>query len=717
MESQMNKPFLHTLLALIFMILTMGSAQVNAENDTGLSWPQEISVDEGTIIIYQPQPEDLTGATLKARAAVSFEIKGQQEPLFAAIWFETQLETDHESRTAVLRNIIITNVRFPVEDVDKTKQEKFSAIVEKELMKRDLKINLDNLVTTLEYAEERKKIAADMDNTPPKIVFVNEPAVLISLDGAPQIREDEGVQRVMNTPFTIVQDPNNKMWYLNADKDTWYQADELNGDWSIAEEVSYSVRLKAPKPNEEDEPAQEDDKDGPAPKIILVTEPTELISSTGTPTFVPVNGTDLLYVSNTDSDVLLDIKEQRYYILLSGRWYTSKTTDGPWSFVQGIDLPVDFPSIPTESEVSNVRYAVPGTEEAEDAVMEAQLPQTATVDREKASLKVEYDGTPEFVAVESTELTYAVNTATPVIQYQGKYYAVDEAIWFVASNSTGTWQVATEIPAEIYKIPPKSPIYHVTFVHIYSHTPEVVYVGYTQGYTNVYIYHNTVIYGTGYYYPAWYGRYYYPRPSTWGFHARYSPRWGWSFGLSYSHGPFRFTIGHGGWYRGGWWGPSRYRGYSRGYRHGIRAGYRAGYRAGKRSSVRNNMYRSQRNQARTRNTTNMNRQKNKARTSNNRTSNRANNVYADRSGNVHRNNNGNWQQRTNQGWSNSNKGQATQRAQLGNINQNQQRARNTTTTPNRASNSINRNSSLNRSHQSRQRGNTKAMQSGGSRRR
>ena len=32
-----------------------------------VEWPQEISVDGGTIVVYQPQPETLTAKTLQAR--------------------------------------------------------------------------------------------------------------------------------------------------------------------------------------------------------------------------------------------------------------------------------------------------------------------------------------------------------------------------------------------------------------------------------------------------------------------------------------------------------------------------------------------------------------------------------------------------------------------------------------------------------------------------
>jgi hypothetical protein len=311
--------------------------------------------------------------------------------------------------------------------------------------------------------------------------------------------------------------------------------------------------------------------------------------------------------------------------------------------VPGAELPADFALIPEDAPLGTVLYAVPGTAVAKDAVADASLPQTAAVKRD-ATLSVEYDGEPRFEPVTGTTLSYAVNTATPVVLAEGSYYACDDAIWFVAEQPAGGWRVATSVPGVIYSIPPESPLYNVTFVRVYDATPEVVYVGYTPGYTQTYVYHTTIVYGTGYPYPGWYGRYYYPGPATWGFHVRWNPWTGWRFGLSYGTGPFHFHIGVGGWYRGGWWGPARYHGYRRGYRHGYRRGVRAGYRAGRRSAARQNLYRSERNQARTRPA------KTSARPSAGAAAGRANDVFADRNGDVHRKTDKGWESRTRDGW-------------------------------------------------------------------
>ncbi len=69
--------------------------------------------------------------------------------------------------------------------------------------------------------------------------------------------------------------------------------------------------------------------DGAPPQVIVATQPTELIETTGPAEYAPVEGTDLLYVSNTDSDVFMDIDTQSLYVLLAGRWFTRRHAD--WS--------------------------------------------------------------------------------------------------------------------------------------------------------------------------------------------------------------------------------------------------------------------------------------------------------------------------------------------------------------------------------------------------
>jgi hypothetical protein len=78
------------------------------------------------------------------------------------------------------------------------------------------------------------------------------------------------------------------------------------------------------------------------------------------------SGNTPLYIANTDSDIFLDDAQQQFYILLSGRWFSSKALGGPWSYA-GNSLPADFSKIPSDSAKSGVLASVPGTVEASTA--------------------------------------------------------------------------------------------------------------------------------------------------------------------------------------------------------------------------------------------------------------------------------------------------------------------------------------------------------------
>ena len=525
-------------ICILFLTVCSFFTLAGAGYDSAVIWPKEIAIPEGKVVIYQPQPEELNGNRLKSRSAVSVHVKDAVQPVFGVVWVDTRINTDRSSRLAVTSDIKVTDIRFPnqkEEHITRLKE-----LLEEEIPKWEIEVDMDRLVASLDMAEKRKVAAEKINTDPPKILFVTEPSVLISIDGEPKLQqiENSDLMRVINTPYTLLLSTGDKKYYLYADKDAWYTADDIKGDWKQAASVPAGVAALTPKadPNGEgDTPAGlEPIEPGPPPKVVVATEPTELIACTGEPEYTPISGTDLLYMSNTDSDVLMNIMDKKYYVLLSGRWYSSSKLEGPWTYVPGENLPADFAKIPEDSQMGTVLYAVPGTDIAREAVLDAHIPQTATVDPKKAILNVDYDGEPKFEKIKGTTMSYAVNTATPVVELDKQYYACDQAIWFTAEDPMGPWKVATSVPEEIYSIPPDCPIYNVTFVRVYESTPDVVYVGYTPGYTNTYVYHNTIVYGTGYYWPGWYGYYYYPRPATWGFHVRWNPWSGWGFGLSSS---------------------------------------------------------------------------------------------------------------------------------------------------------------------------------------
>ena len=305
-----------------------------------------------------------------------------------------------------------------------------------------------------------------------------------------------------------------------------------------------------------------------------------------------------------------------------------------------------------------VLASIPGTNEAKEALIENQIPQTATVNRNETTIDVQFDGDPQFKKIEGTDMAYAINSDKSVLLIEGRYYCVSDAVWFEADNAKGPYIVSTAVPEEVNDIPPESPVYNVKYVYIYDYTPEVVYVGYTPGYTCSYVYGGVVVYGTGYYYTPWYGHYYYPRPVTYGFGVHYNPYSGWSFAFGVRFG------GANVWFSTGWGYPHHHHaywgaaGYRHGYHHGYRRGYYAGAHAGYHDSRGNsrNIYsnydrgvrtadRKERNVAPADRAT---RQGNRDQQTKPKT--KDNNMISDRNGNVYRKDNDNWQQRDNGQW-------------------------------------------------------------------
>ncbi|MBT8341541.1 MAG: carbohydrate-binding family V/XII [Desulfatitalea sp.] len=552
---------LMSAIFLVFLCFILPSYAQTADGETAvpseLKWPRVIETSEAKIVIYQPQLENFSENRIQSRFAASVQGKNKEEPVFGAVWMEARIETNRDER--MVRLVAIENVRSRFPDATAEQEQWFADVLSLEIPKWNIVLSIDQLVTGLEVEQDRLKTEQALNNDPPEIIYVDKPAALVIVDGDPILKSIENTElmAVINTPFPMIFRKADKTYYLIG-KDAWYMSREISGRWQETNNPPADVATL------EREPSDDADAESAFTAGIVVfgaTKPTELLSVEGDPQFMPFPGNNLMVVKNTDNDLLFEIDTSSYYLLLSGRWFKSKKLDGSWSYVPPDSLPESFTEIPAESDKGELRAGVPGTEEALDAVLDAQIPETATVNRSEAKLTVIYDGDPEFELIKGTGIDYALNTATPVIRVKGKYYAVDNGIWFTAAGPNGPWIVADSVPTEVQDIPPSSPVNNIKYVYVYDSTPEVVYVGYTPGYTGCYIHHGVVVYGTGYYYRPWYRHYYYPRHCTYGFSVRYSSYYGWSFGYSYYHGPFSFHFGYAWgppcW--GGWWGPPWYR--------------------------------------------------------------------------------------------------------------------------------------------------------------
>jgi hypothetical protein len=545
-------------LLLVFILIISNKI---VYSQTTQNWPKAINSGGTVIKIYQPLIEKYNGDAFDARSAFSILENGKTDPVFGALWINAIVQTNRTKRTAVIEKVKVNDIKF-AGDSNASDVAKLTALLEKEIPKWDMAISLDQLEASVEAGDSTQiNSSENLSTTPPKIIYVNKPSTLVLMDGEPKLKENKemGVQLVMNTAFTIAKLKD--LYYLNG-SDKWYSAKDIDGPWKYTKSIPSALDKldKAIKENDKKDmtKAAGDSAVNSIPEIIVSKEPAELIQSNGEADFSPIKETGLLYMTNTNNDVFMNIADQQYYVLLSGRWYKSASLKGPWSFTASDKLPVDFSKIPVGSPKDDVLANVAGTDQAQDAVMDAQIPQTKKVDRKTATATVNYDGDPKFLAIDGTNLQYAINTSSTVLLSGKTYYCVENGVWFEAISPKGPWTVSVTRPADVSKIPATVPVYNVKYVYVYETTPQYVYVGYTPGYVGCYVYGGTVFYGTGYYYNPWYGPYYYPRPVTYGFSMRYNPYYGWSVGFHYSAGWFHYSAYHGG-YHGGYWGPPMYR--------------------------------------------------------------------------------------------------------------------------------------------------------------
>ena len=172
------------------------------------------------------------------------------------------------------------------------------------------------------------------------------------------------------------------------------------------------------------------------PKVFVSTTPAEMILLEGAPSYVPVTGTTTCSgCSNTESDVFRLGKSGPVYYLVAGRWFSAPDFTGPWTFATP-KLPDDFKRIPLEHPRSRVLASVPGTDQAAEAVLLAQVPQTARVNRKELKApEVAYQGEPKFEPIERTTVARAVNTDKDIIKVGDLYYMCFQGVWFMSQGA------------------------------------------------------------------------------------------------------------------------------------------------------------------------------------------------------------------------------------------------------------------------------------------
>src|SRR5215813_1867267 len=494
---------------------TTGSAQTGNP-----AWPREKYNNGTRLIIYQPQVDDWKNfQDLSWRMAISLTPKGGKE-VIGVVEMKGTTNIDNVAKVVVITNPQVTGTYFP--SVDQATKEKMEQLF-KSFVPSTFEISLHNLIASTPKKEAPS--GAQLNNDPPKIFVGYRPSILLSVNGEPVLSEvpNTNLKFIVNTQWPLFFDAASSTYYLAVGQQ-WLTANSLEGQWSptktlppdfskVPQGKQWAALKKFIPPSAK--------SGGVTPAIFYSDKPSEVILFDGQPAYAQIPNTQLEYATNTNSVVFVYTPTQQFYYLTAGRWFqTTDLQNGPWTYATP-DLPADFAKIPLNSPASGILASVPGTEEAKDAVLLAQVPTTMTVSAKTAAskVKVDYAGNPKFEPIKGTSMEYATNTTDKVIKVGDVYYLCLQGVWFMSPNPQGPWTTCTSVPQEIYSIPSSSPVYNVTYVTQTGNPDGTVTSNYTAGYLGTFILGAAtgaiLADGSGYWWPPYCGGgYYYPYPAT-----------------------------------------------------------------------------------------------------------------------------------------------------------------------------------------------------------
>jgi len=521
-------------------ILLLGfSCSLAAEVIDAATYPRTVSSPQGNVTIHHPVIEDWERLrTLSGRLPVEVALAGSKTVAAGDVLFRAGTLIHFDDRLVALENSRITGLHFENGALPAGVEK----LVREAVNSGSAKVSLDFLLQSLPEdfqipAEARAR--QQLNFSPPRIVVSDRPLRLMLIDGPPSNVPIAATQLefVVNTDWDVFHDRASGAWYV-LDDGTWLTSNMLaSGDWLSTTGLPrdfLTLQVSSDWPQvAEAMPARK--PESPPLPITISYEPTELVLMDGTMELEAIGDSGLYFVPNTRSELFQ--YGDRYYLLASGRWFSTKALNRQWAAVR--KLPEAFAQIPGDHRKAHVLAAVPGTDAARLAMIEAAIPRIAVVGLSAAGdMEVPYVGEPSFVEIQGTGLRRAENTPYQVIMHNNFYYLCYEGAWYSSRSPRGPWGAATEIPEAIYTIPSSDPAYNVTFVRLESFddsSNEVAYSS-TSGYYSRYYTGTTMVYGTGWYYPGYHRHSVYWRyPHTYGYGGAWGPYspYGYNYSATY----------------------------------------------------------------------------------------------------------------------------------------------------------------------------------------
>lgn len=487
-------------------------------------WPPVLSREGNTVWLGSPRLESWDYLRARISAPVQHKL-GQTETLSGTITLDAEAFANRAEDVVALGDFRIADLELTGASPGDMAARR--AAIEALLRNLHSKAPLDLFVEA--FYKQKSLPSIGVATETPHIFVSTKPAVLVQFDGPPMWLPIAGskLSFAVNTNWDIFYDNKSTFYYLLAG-DVWLAThDPLGTEWVMPKSLPKELGKLPRTPDFANVWSHLPYEANPniSPPLVFYSESAaELILLTGEPVLQPI-GPGLSAVKNTRSDLFYDEASKRFLYLVAGRWFETGSLTGFWREVS--ELPASLSAIPEDDIYAHILAHVPGTAISRREAFRATIPHVARVRRDGPKITVEFAGRPKYVPIDGINLLWVPNATVPIVAQGQDLYACYQAVWFHATDPKGPWRVATSLPPDIYQIPPRSPVYHVSFVRLVSSDETTSTFGYTGGYQNLFVRDGVTVYGTGFPHPPdlQYGAYAYPvyfaQPATFGAGAWY----------------------------------------------------------------------------------------------------------------------------------------------------------------------------------------------------
>ncbi len=263
-----------------------------------------------------------------------------------------------------------------------------------------------------------------------------------SFDGTTQVNTENHTVFIYNLHVL-------NTYFPSQDPATWPQLSQLVKTF-IPPSVDIALeRVVAYTPKPDSVPTVPLNND---PPFIFVSQtPAILLGVDGDPVQSDILNTDLKYVVNTNWPLFYDKSKSQYYLLVDNVWLSAADLHGPWAYA--LKLSSAFNKLPNSGRFASIKSMIPPP-----AVTNPVIP--TVFYSTGPSEVILFDGPPQYVPIQGTQLSYANNTDSPVFLYgptQTVYYLA-AGRWFSAGSLAGPWTFASaNLPQDFSNIPLSAP--------------------------------------------------------------------------------------------------------------------------------------------------------------------------------------------------------------------------------------------------------------------